>query len=511
MLPLRRRSRRASARALTRAVALTLLLVGGHAASDSGSPGALTDPAGPDTLVAPQIHPQVTIRREPWRAPTQPLWPQIRRALTLDHQLDNKRVAQEIRWLRTHPDYVTRMGPRFKRYLPHIFAQVQARGLPAELIFVPVIESALDPFAFSPGGAVGLWQFMPATGKRFGLKTDWWVDERRDPVLATRAALDYLEALYRQFDDWYLAIGAYNAGEGRMRSAIRRAKSRDFFKLRLPKETRGYLPRLLAYAEVFGDPERYGVEVDALPARDALRVIDTGGQFDVALAARALQISVETLYEWNPALNQWATHPAGPHQLLIGSAPADAQQLISAIPADKRLAWQRYRIKGGDTLSGLVARFGVDLETLRKANKLSSNSIVAGKTLLIPRQQLEGDYPLPAARRGAGRRLYKVAAGDSLWALSRKFKVGLTTLMRLNHIGPKDTLRVGQEIIVPNRNQGIVRKINYKVRRGDNLSLIAKRFKVSTGQIVSWNQIERSAYLQPGQRLALYVDVTAAN
>lgn len=443
----------------------------------------------------------------------QSLWPLVQQHMTLDHHLDHKGVQQEIAWLRAHPDFLERLAPRFQRYAPFIVQEIQRRDLPAEILFVAVIESALNPYAFSPGGAAGLWQFMPATGKRFGLKRDWWADERRDPVLATIAALDYLELLYRRFDDWYLAIAAYNAGEGRMSSAIRRSGHKDFFKLRLPKETRGYIPRLLAFAAVFSDPHKYDLNLPFIAARVDLQSIDTGSQFDLTQAATALGVTVEKLYEWNPALNQWATHPNGPHRLLVSHLHQDAQTHIDTVPENQRLLWRRYTIASGDTLSEIAAANNTDIDMLMQANNLRTHVIRKGSSLLIPTAAQGPDEQLkpPARRRGEGQKSYRVVRGDSLSEIAQRFGVSMRELMRSNQIGPKATLRVGQKLIIPIPADDRVKAIKYRVRQGDSLALIAARFNVTAKDIRSWNALNLTKYLQPGQRLQLYVDITAAN
>ena len=468
----------------------------------------------------PSIFPQLVVRQTPWRAPAEPLWPLVQQRMRLDHQLDRKRVNQEIAWLRKHPDFLERLAPRFELYAPFIFREIERRDLPAEILFVAVIESALDPFAFSPGGAAGLWQFMPATGNRFGLKTDWWADERRDPALATIAALDYLELLYRRFDDWYLAIAAYNAGEGRISRAVRRAGHKDFFKLRVPKETAGYIPRLLAFAAVFNEPEKYDLSLPFVSADVGLQLVETGSQLDLTRAAAALDVTIEKLYEWNPALNQWATHPRGPHRLLVSQLQRDAQALLDGIPPQERLSWQRHKIRSGDTLGQLAQRHNIDIAMLMRANDLPNHVIHVGNSLLIPTgtrstdSVLSGEAQaraLPARRRGIGKKSYRVVRGDSLSEIAERFDVSLRKLMRMNQIAPRQTLRVGQKLVIPAPAEGIVKEINYRVRKGDSLSRIAQRFNVTASEIRGWNELDLAKYLQPGQRLRLYVDLTAAN
>lgn len=433
--------------------------------------------------------------------------------MQLDHQLDDKRVQQEIAWLRAHPDFLDRLAPRLELYAPFIFREIQRRDLPAELLFIAVIESALDPFAFSPGGAAGLWQFMPATGKRFGLKRDWWADERRDPMLATTAALDYLQLLYRRFDDWYLAIAAYNAGEGRMSSAVRRGGNRDFFKLRVPRETAGYIPRLLAFAAVFSNPHEYNLKLPFVSAQVGLQSISTNSQFDLTRAAKALGVTVDQLYKWNPGLNQWATHPKGPHRLLVPFLHSDAQLRIDAVPANERLSWQRHTIRSGDTLSEIAERHNIDTRTLMRANKLRSHVIRSGASLLIPTgtHTSSEQRALPARRRGAGLKSYRVVRGDTLSEIAQRFGVSMNKLMRVNQVGPKAKLRVGQRLIIPIPADNTVKAIQYRVRQGDSLSVIAARFNVTAKQIRTWNVQNLTKYLQPGQQLQLYVDLTAAN
>ena len=374
-----------------------------------------------------------------------------------------------------------------------------------------MIESALDPFAFSPGGAAGLWQFMPATGERFGLKIDWWADERRDPVLATRAALDYLELLHRRFDSWELAIAAYNAGEGRISRAVRRAGSRDFTDLQIPQETAGYLPRLLAFAEVFNHPDTYGLRLPYVSARVAQRVIETGSQLDLSQAAKALNVPLDDLYAWNPALNQWATHPRGPHRLLVGKTRGDPQLRVDKIDTQDRVSWQRHSVGQGETLSELAEHYHTDVAVLMRANKLNSKLIHAGESLLIPTGKVSASGALPARRHGVGKKIYRVVRGDSLAKIAKRFGVTNRELQRLNDIDPNQRLTVGAQLILPTPPENVVKQINYKVRSGDSLSRIAERFNVTTAQILGWNQLDLAKYLHPGQKLRLYVDLTAAN
>jgi len=466
-------------------------------------------------LVAPVAVPRIARRTLP---PPQPdLWREIRADFALEHYLDQRRVRQELAWLKRHPRYLPRLQSRLQRYLPHIHAEVRARGLPGELALLPIVESALDPYAFSHGGAAGLWQFIPATATRFGLPRDWWIDGRRDPVLATDAALDYLQHLHRRLDDWYLAVAGYNAGEGNVRRALRKSGGETyFFDLDLPRETSAYVPRLLALSALVADPEAHGMTLPEVVPEPAFATIDTRGQFDLMKAAVALELPVDVLYEWNPALNQWATPPQGPHVLHVPvTLAADAQSRLDAVPERERVQWLRVEVARGDTLSHLARRHRTDVDTLRRVNRLNGNRIRAGQALFIPRST-----EAPAAYPGANRRPegdYQVQPGDSLWSIARAHEVPLARLVKANEIGPKEVLRVGQRLVIPGGSTtplagrgDVIRKVRYGVRRGDSLARIASKFNVAVADITQWNKIDPGNYLQPGQKLLIYVNVAAA-
>jgi membrane-bound lytic murein transglycosylase D len=469
-------------------------------------------------LIEPVTVPEIALRVLP--APRAPdLWADIRASFLLDHALADRRVQQELRWLQRHPEYLPRLQSRLQRYLPYIHGEVHRRGLPGELALLPIVESALDPYAFSHGGAAGLWQFIPTTAKHYGLPRNWWVDGRRDPVLATAAALDYLEYLHGRLDDWYLAVAGYNAGEGNVRRAVRLAQGGDtsFWSLKLPRETSIYVPRLLALAAVIADPESHGLTLPDLVPDPAFVTIETGGQFDLIKAASVLELPVETLYEWNPALNQWATPPDGPHRLHVPAALADlARQRIAAVPEDQRVQWLRVKVASGDTLSQLARRHRTDVATLRRVNRLSGNRISAGQALFIPRSSGVPEA-YPTAKR-APRGDYQVEPGDSLWSIARSHDVPLASLVKANHVGPKEVLRVGQRLAIPGMagdggplsGRDVVRKVNYGVRRGDSLSAIASKFNVAVRDLAHWNRLDTGNYLQPGQKLLIYVNVAAA-
>ena len=379
----------------------------------------------------------------------------LRDSYRLDHSLDRKGVAREIQRVARQPNHLARRD-RLLEYLPYVCRKVWDRGLPGEICLLPIVESRLDPYARSTDGAVGLWQFIPSTAKRFGLKVDWWVDERRDVVLATDAALDYLEELHGRFGDWLLALAAYNWGEGNVSRALQRVGSNaGFFDIRVPGETSRYVDRLLAYSAVFANPARFGINLplsnqETTPV--AFAVVETGGQVDLARAAEALGCELDEIRRRNPALNRWATHPEGPHRLLVSAADeSDAVQALAAIPETERLAWVRHLIAPGETLSEIAGTYRTRVATLRHANRLSSDLIRAGDHLLVPTTHRPPEHYArvpPPSTVGAGE--YVVKQGDTIWGIARLLGLKRHALMTANRIEPQDILRIGQRLAIPN-------------------------------------------------------------
>ena len=392
---------------------------------------------------------------------------QLRQSFQLDHLVEHPAVARHIAALAAQDAngnqfaHLDDPGGARLDYLRYVCAQVQARSLPGELCLVPIVESGLDPHAFSPQGAGGLWQFVPGTARQFGLKVDWWADERRDPVSATAAALDYLEQLHARFGDWLLALAAYNCGEGRLERALRRASgdATGFFEIDVPRETRNHVAKLLAHAAVFAEPEDFGVELpvgEDTSAEADFAVVGTGSQIDLSLAASAMGKSVEYLYERNPALKRWATHPRGPHRLIVAGADREAAiDAFEGLRDEERLQWQPVRVEANDTLGHLALRFGTDVATLRQMNGLPSTLIRTGDELLVPvggimRRPGAGIFaPRSSGTVGSSAFVYVVRAGDSIWRIARRLGVTRKALMQANGISPRDILSIGQRLAVP--------------------------------------------------------------
>lgn len=463
------------------------------------------------------------------------LWSLLRENLALDHELDRRSVQQEIRWFQRNPKYWQRLESRMQNYLPYILERVLEEQIPAELALLPIIESALDPYAFSPYGANGLWQFMSPTAKQYGLQINPGYDGRRDIVAATDAALTYLERLNKRFDNWLLAVAAYNAGGGTVSKAIRRGNSRDFFALKLPRETRAYVPRLLAMAAIVNNPSKYKVALPKVEMRPSFFVLDLPGQFDIAKIVAISKVPSATLYKWNPALKRSQTPSTGPHRLILpvtafaAALPGEEsseglsgdtleaqvlglQQMLTATPESERLAWLNIEVRSGQTLSVLAQRYNTDVTTLRQANGLRSNRIIIGDSLRVPLSQEAVVKP-----HSSHSVTHKVRSGDSLWLIAKQYQVSIAELVKENEIGRRAPLRIGQEISVPNANvslssltvdepPAVMRKIRYRVRNGDSLSRIANKFKIDVPAISSWNDLDPKKYLQPGQHLTLYVD-----
>ena len=490
----------------------------GHVAGDDAVPPSATRQDNHAT--APQTH---------------DLWDRLRKGFRLEGQ-DHRLVRPYIDWYASHQAYLDRVVERARPFLYEIVEEIEARGMPLEIALLPIVESAFQPFAYSPGRAAGIWQFIPATGKRYGLKQNWWYDGRRDVPKATRAALDYLQRLHKRFDgDWLLALASYNTGEGRVARAVkknrRKGKPTDFWSLDLPDETQGYVPKLLAISAIVQKPQALGVQLASIPDEPYLEHVDIGGQIDLALAAELAGLPIETMYRLNPAFNRWATDPRGPHIL---SLPRDKAQpfreALARVDKKNRVRWERHRIREGETLGHIARKYQTSVALLQEVNNIHDKWIRAGQSIIIPVATKNLKHYLSEDRRRAAlqntkRSGYKIThtvkRGDTFWDISRKYKVKVSQLARWNGMSPKDALKPGQRLVVWSKSRNLAsrqfvamprsvtrQQVHYRVRKGDSLARIAQKFSVTVRKLRRWNSLKKGKYLQPGQRLTLYVDVT---
>lgn len=494
----------------------------------------------PVSSVAPQVINPVVPVLDHWQADSTPktaidnqdLWLRIINAYGFNQDIDNPRVRSQLNWYKKHQGYMDRMATRAQRYMFYIAEQIDVRDIPGELALLPIVESAFDPFAYSHGRASGVWQFIPSTGRDFGLTQNWWYDGRRDISASTVAALKYLEALQREFKgDWLLALAAYNTGAGNVRKAIRKNKRKglptDFWSLKLPRETRDYVPKLIALAQLIKHPEANGITLKPLINKAYFAEVDTGGQIDLSQLAEVADTPLDEIYKLNPGYNRWATHPNGPHKVLI---PVEKEETylknIATLPKNARMKWQRYQVKRGDSLITIAKKFHTTPDALKDANNLRRSMIRAGDQLLIPsayKSLKSYSYSVDTrlskiqnSSRGknSGKIEYKVRGGDSFWEIARDHKVGIRELAKWNGMAPGDTLKQGQKLVIwgqkkLRQSREVIRKLTYTVRNGDSLARIADKFRVRVQDLIRWNrQKSKSKYLQPGQKLTLYVDVT---
>mgnify|MGYP001205750039 FL=1 len=442
------------------------------------------------------------------------LWELVRQGFKLDHSLDRKRVQDEITWFKRHPDYIERVTKRAEKFLYHIVQVLSAKDLPMEFALLPVIESAYDPFAYSHGRASGLWQFIPATARSHDIRIDWWYDGRRDVIDSTDAAATYLDHLYgRMGEDWLLALAAYNTGEGKVRSAIRKNQRRkiqaDYWALKLSRETTAYVPRLLAICAIVANPESFGIELKAIKNSPYWKLVDIGSPLDLRKASELADIDSRKLHQLNAGYNQSSTHPEGPHRLII---PIDRVSRFTSelkkLDNRDRLTWTRYRIVPGDTLGALAKQFNTTTSALRSVNNLGGSLIIAGDSLLIPSRNNKSSFGSQAANTNNKHHIIK--RGDSLSKIAQHYSLSISQLTRWNGINRSQILYPGQRLIISVARNDLVRKVSYRVKRGESFSRIANKFNLSVASVMAWNQKAASErYLHPGDNLMLFINVTS--
>ena len=378
-------------------------------------------------------------------------------------EVNNARIDHEIKRFLTHPEYIAKIQTRAQPYLYNIIKEIEAKGLPGELALLPAIESAFKAHAYSHARAAGLWQFIPSTGRLYGLDQNWWYDGRRDVYSSTAAATSYLQKLGHTFNnDWLLALASYNAGMGTVGRSVKRNIARnkpaDFWSLKLPRETQTYVPRLLALAKIFANAEHYGITLKKQTHKPTFVAVNIGSQLDLSKAAQLSEVSLKELLHLNPGFNRGYTPPQGPHRLLI---PVDNAELfkknLAQLPVDQRVQWHRHRIKSGENLGNIARRYHTKVKVIREVNHLRNNNIRAGAYLMIPSPQNGNHHHFVAQASSVNPDKkypsYTVKKGDSLWSIARKFGIHSKELARWNRIGLKATLRLGQTLIIKKRSK----------------------------------------------------------
>ena len=440
-------------------------------------------------------------------------WQKIRDGYQLDLSDLPPKVQKQRDWYLENPNYLRIVLKRAEPFIFYVADQLDTAGLPLELVFLPIIESTYDPLAYSPSHAAGLWQFIPSTARQFGLERDRWYDGRRDVVQSTEAAITYLSYLHRRFDsDWLLALAAYNSGEGFVSKSIRRnlreGKPTDFWNVKLPRETRNYVPQLLALASIISDPKKYNVTLPEIPFEPYFTSVQVNHQIALSTIIDVSGVSPSLFTQLNAAYRRSITSPEGSYQILLPRANAkDFRHFINTTNPRTWIPHKEYIIASGDTLSHIALRFNVPVSSIKKRNGLLGDRLTIGNTLYIP----EGDgeaMVVPKIMR------YKtishiVTSGDTLSSLAVKYGTSVRDLRAQNGLN-SELIRIGQalDILVPSASTKStkLRRLFYTVKSGDSLYLIAKKFSLLISDITRWNKISREEYLQPGQKLTLFIN-----
>lgn len=367
----------------------------------------------------------------------------------------NDSVESHLEYFKTRGrDVFQRWLDRSATYIPLMKQIFKEKNLPEDLVYVAMIESGFNPYAVSWAKAVGPWQFMPSTGKKYGLKIDWWIDERKDPIKSTYAAAEHLKDLHNLFGSWPLALASYNAGAGKIQRAVLRTRSEDFWDIKasryLRRETKNYVPKYMAATIIAKNPEAYGFNISNVEPfeYDEVQIPETT---DLRLIARCTGTTYEQIKELNPELKRWVTPPDIANYTL--RIPKGTKEIFlanfAAIPPEQKIKWERHEVRRGDTLTSVASRYNSTPEAIKEVNGLRHNRLVAGRHLLVP-TGINGAVNNISDLRpdSTGRRetiLYRVRRGDSLWKIAKEHNVSVTDIKEWNR-GIGNSVRAGQKL-----------------------------------------------------------------
>ena len=447
----------------------------------------------------------------------------------------NAKVEQFIQYFQTTARKVfANWLARSEKYIPSMKNLLKENGLPEDLVYLALIESGFNPYAYSRSKASGPWQFIYLTGKKYGLRSNWWIDERRDPEKSTIAAAKYLKDLHDMFECWYLAAAGYNAGEKKIAAAMKRYGTEDFWELTkyryLKRETKDYVPQMIAAALIAKEPEKYGfigIEYQEPLRYEKVKVPEVT---DLRLIAKACEVAVDDIKDLNPELSRWCTPPNFPDYEI--KVPFGKKELFlrnfEALSPGERFQFRIHSVKKGETLARIAKLYGVDLEPVLELNRLNKKSHLSkGMDLVIPLPK-DRDQKLTAMVKkesnGGNRHskpkemTYTIRKGDSLWSIANEMGVNVGALSSWNNLYPEKKLVPGDKLEIrmtkapgaldESHGKRLGKEIIYVVKEGDTLWTIAKKFNLTVSEIKAWNHLNGTNRIHPEDRLKLKVDST---
>ena len=393
-------------------------------------------------------------------------------------------------------------------YIFYDIEKLNEAELPVELALVPFIESNYDPFSISPSGAVGLWQFMPSTGRLYDLDKSWWQEDRHDPFLSTNAAVEYFDYLFKRFDnDLFHSLASYNAGptlvDSRIKRNLKLNKDPSFANLRLPSQAKSYIPKFVAIYEIISNPEKYNVELPDIPFKQLVERVEINGQVEILAFSDFVGLKPEFVYKLNAGYTKWASAPG---EKSIFYIPLEKANLINnekeIFLEENKINWITHKIKPGDNLWDLARKYDTRVEIIKKINFLEKDLLSLNETILIPLSQSEDNNFIPFE-------VHVVSEGDTLWAIASRYKLSTREIARNNSIEMNSVLTIGQQLNIGNKNiyrtiDSKKRTILYSVKQGDNLYRIADLFGVEALDIKKLNDLDDSA-IMPGQIIKIII------
>mgnify|MGYP001157412412 CR=1 FL=1 len=436
------------------------------------------------------------------------VWDRIRMTSQNKQEYLDEKTIEYINVYLENPGQLNILFEKGRYFIYFVLEELEKYNLPSELALLPYIESSYDPFSISSSGAMGIWQFMPATARIYGLKDNWWYEQRHDPLVSSRAAVRYLAYLHNRFNkDITYTLAAYNGGptllEKRIKQNIQSGKATDYKNLKLPKQTLEYVPKFMAIRELVINAKNYGIILPNFPNKPVLGSIELKGQVEILAFSEFANLKPEFIYKLNAGYTKWASPPG---KKTIFNIPIELEKELNLkkdqFIQDNQINWVTHKVSSGDSLWKIARQYDTEVNILKKVNYLKSNVLSLDQELLIPLSNEQNQAFIPY-------QAHIISEGDTLWKLGKKYKIAPAEIAKNNRLSLNAPLTIGKELNIGNKN--IYRTINskkrtilYSVKQGDSLYRIADIFNIEISDIKKINELEKNE-IAPGQVLKIII------